>query len=615
MCTLRPKEVGEEAKNMKAEPGTPAKNKNLASAKMTLALKSHGPQRLDIPSSKTTPSTSSAESFCSSEDDDIDERRPSASSHITSREKRKEALRSIFRRKNSSSHQGGRCKEEGGRDRGKSSPSPMSTSVSAQMRGDQSPHSSRHTTEHENNATKAERGRKKSSLRGRIMSRLPSPSAFLRRRSASLSLPREGTPRLLLSAKNNQWHRSYTQGEEEDDAVVVVQQLHSSLYEGRAKKKTSPRIKSSGLVVQTPTRSRESLRQRLSSRVRRGFRSLSPRTTRRAKPPPIDLDSSYQEDKGGWYHEWGDDDEDGEDDGYGMDGKDEAAAPPPRCTSEGPGTDMLGGFTAMYSPSNTLPDVVDRYIDSRVCMERRTSADGPRKLPDAALLTPSPNSKKTGALSVTKSVTSGMQKIDGNLPFTEAMFKAGISETRHSNKLGILLEGFLYKFAPEAVKGVRWHKRYFVLYAASCELRYYKSCVKSAWGNIPIEERGSIPLRLVREIIIPSKAKWKGTRFDVTVLHNGEGKYPGISIRLGHEHDAFTTKSYKLQAESAQQRMLWVSVIESLMKRHGWNANVNTAALSPHHSTIIGGGCNEMTNVVAIGLDDPPTRYIHILKV
>ncbi len=393
--------------------------------------------------------------------------------------------------------------------------------------------------------------------------------------------------------------------------------MHSSPYEGRKKKKTPPRRTSSGLVVKIPTRDRESLGQRFSSRLRRGFRSLSPRTMRQAKCPPIELGSSYQEDNLQNHHEWSDD---SGGDGYGMD---EGAVPPRTYTCERPGsTDMLGSssFTEMYSPNNTLPDVVDRYIDSRVNMERRTSADGPRRLPDAALLTPSPiSSKKMGALSVTKSVTSGMQKIDGNLPFTEAMLKAGISETRHSNKLGILLEGFLYKFAPESVKGVRWHKRYFVLYAASCELRYYKSCVKSAWGNIPIEERGSIPLCLVKEIIIPSKAKWKGTRFDVTVLHNGEGRYPGITIRPGHENEAFTMKSYKFQAESAQQRMLWVSVIESLMKRHRWNANVNAAAaaLSPHRSTItiIGGGCNEMANVAAIGLDSPPTRYIHILKV
>ncbi len=584
MCTLCPK-VGEEAHNMKPGSGT-------------LALKKSGPpQGLDMSSSRT-PSMSSVESF-NSEKDDIDERVLSATLHTTSHEKRKETLRSIFRRSNS--HQG-RYKE-GGID--KSKPSSMSISESAQMKGNQLTNSSYHTTEqHEDDdAAKVELGRKKRSLRGRIMSRLPSPSAIFRRRSASLSASRESL--CPSSTKNNNGrHRSYTQGMEDNVVLQTpprVQNLHSSSYEGHVKKKSFLQSTSSTPVQETSTR-RGGLRQRLSSRVRRGFRSLSPRTTRQAKPPPIDLDSNYQEGEDGWYHEWDDDEEDND---YDMDEKHGVPWSP---STEGPDTDMLGGFNETYSSNNTLPSVVDRYIDSRVRMERRTSADGPRKLPDAAMLTPSPSSKKTGVLSVTKSVTSGMQKIDGNLPFTEAMFKAGVSETRHSNKLGILLEGFLYKFAPDAVKGVRWHKRYFALYAASCELRYYKSCVKSAWGNIPLEERGSIPLRLVKEISIPSKAKWKGTRFDITVLYNGEGKYPGIGIRPGREQDFFTTKSFKFQAESAQQRMLWVSVIESLMKRHGWNEGVNNNML-PHRSTTIG-GCDGTTNAAAIGLDDPPTRYV-----
>ncbi len=566
MCTKRPKVEEEKA------------NKNMKPGSGTLPLKSSDPnQGLDVSSSRARSTTSSTESFNSEKD--VDKRILSATLPTTSREKRKETLRSIFRR--SSSHQG----------------------------------SSYHTTEqhHEvNDSTKVTSGRKKHSLRGRIMSRLPSPSAMFRRRSASFSKSQE-SPRLpfTITENNNAWHGSYVQGEEEDSVVLQTpprkqNDLHSSLHEGGVKKTSSVLQSSSSTAVQKVSTHGVGLRQRLSSRVRRGFRSLSPRTARRANPPPIDFDTSYQ-DEDGWYHEW--DDDDGEDNDYGIDEQDGV---PQSSSTEGLDTaDMLGGFTETYSSmSNTLPNIVDRYIDSRVRMERRTSADGPRKLPDAAVLAPSPSSKKTGVMSVTKNAVSGMQKISGSLPFTEAMFKAGVSETRHSNKLGIILESFLYKFAPDSVKGVRWHKRYFVLYASSCELRYYKSCVNSAWGIIPLEERGVIPLRLVKGISIPTKAKWKGTRFDITVLHNGEGKYPGIGIPPGREQDFSTTKSYKFQAESAQQRMLWVSVIESLMKRHGCNEGAATNNTLPYHPTANGRYGETANGAAVIGLDDPSTRYV-----
>ena len=77
-------------------------------------------------------------------------------------------------------------------------------------------------------------------------------------------------------------------------------------------------------------------------------------------------------------------------------------------------------------------------------------------------------------------MASGAQASGSAQPFTEALFKAGVSETPHSTKQGILLEGWLQKYSPESVAGRRWHRRYCVLYAGTCELRYYKSCVVSS---------------------------------------------------------------------------------------------------------------------------------------
>ncbi|CAM9547286.1 unnamed protein product, partial [Choristocarpus tenellus] len=242
------------------------------------------------------------------------------------------------------------------------------------------------------------------------------------------------------------------------------------------------------------------------------------------------------------------------------------------------GTDTFASFNCSTHPDiRNLREVVDSYIGARSQMEREMSATGPDFLPQTSGLTPSAGEegnnnagRRKGSLSITKDLSSTAQLSGQNLPFTEALFKAGVSETLHSTKQGILLEGYLEKFSPDSIKGVRWHQRYFVLYAGTCELRYYRTHTDAAWGRIPLVERGAIPLRLVNAIEQPSDKKYKGCRFDLIVRHRGEGRFPGVHIRPGDEHRVVTTKTYKLNAPDAQQRLLWVTVIESLMKQHGW---------------------------------------------
>jgi hypothetical protein len=65
----------------------------------------------------------------------------------------------------------------------------------------------------------------------------------------------------------------------------------------------------------------------------------------------------------------------------------------------------------------------------------------------------------------------------------------------------------------------------------------------------------------------------------------GPGRYPGISIRPGTERDVLTVKTYKFNADDAQQRLLWATVIESLMKQHGYIRTTNCKTF--HHSAHI----------------------------
>lgn len=252
--------------------------------------------------------------------------------------------------------------------------------------------------------------------------------------------------------------------------------------------------------------------------------------------------------------------------------------------------------TASGDPRN-LPDAVHSYIDERARMEKEMSASGPTFLPQTANLVAGPGEgalgwgKRRGSLDITKEASSTTQHSEQHQPFTEAMFKAGVSETRHSTKQGILLEGELQKFSPESMRGVRWHKRYFVLYACACELRYYRTHAEAAWGRIPLGERGSIPLRLVVRIEQPSDKKYRGCRFDLVVLHRGDGRHPGLHIRAGHESRVTTTKTFKLFAADPQQRLLWVTVIEALMKKHGWgmDGDRRRSTRAPGHGGSIAG--------------------------
>ncbi|CAN0001877.1 unnamed protein product, partial [Hapterophycus canaliculatus] len=229
-------------------------------------------------------------------------------------------------------------------------------------------------------------------------------------------------------------------------------------------------------------------------------------------------------------------------------GKQEGGEKDHECFSDGFDSDVFRQETPLASVSlgsnpRNLPDVVHSYIDAREQMEHEMSAAGPAFLPlvDNLANTGAAEGvipgwgKRRGSLDITKQASSTTQRTEKHQPFTEAMFKAGISETRHSTKQGILLEGDLQKFSPESMRGVRWHKRYFVLYACACELRYYRTHAEAAWGRIPLGERGSIPLRLVVKIEQPSDKKYRGCRFDLGVLHRGDRRHPGLHVQPGPE--------------------------------------------------------------------------------
>ena len=269
--------------------------------------------------------------------------------------------------------------------------------------------------------------------------------------------------------------------------------------------------------------------------------------------------------------------------------------------------------TACTNP-RSLPEVMLSYIEARGRMKKELSANGPTFLPQSDNLVADFQESATtswirrrASVDITKQASSTTQLSEHHQPFTEALFKASVSETKHSTKQGILLEGNLQKFSPESVRGVRWHKRYFVLYGDLGELRYYRHHVEAAWGRIPLSERGSIPLRLVVKIEQPSGKKYRGSRFDLVVLHRGDGRHPGLQIRPGHERRVGTTKTFKLNASNARQRLMWVTVIETLMKKHGWGveSHCRLNSRAQVHNMLTRGCYREPLSEIGWGGADP----------
>jgi hypothetical protein len=101
----------------------------------------------------------------------------------------------------------------------------------------------------------------------------------------------------------------------------------------------------------------------------------------------------------------------------------------------------------------------------------------------------------------------------------------------------IAVEGWLRKKGSRSVLGKKpWNRRYFVLYANSSEIRYYGDCAESLFGNLPLDERGSIPLEFVTKIVVPEHdAARGGKRFDLITSKIGDHPYPrDAQVRLRH---------------------------------------------------------------------------------
>ena len=144
------------------------------------------------------------------------------------------------------------------------------------------------------------------------------------------------------------------------------------------------------------------------------------------------------------------------------------------------------------------------------------------------------------------------------------------NDSRPQNR--VLLEGNVELWSPFRTLGglfMSWVPFHLVLYAGTKEIRLYQCSIPSAWGIIPLHEKGALELRLLEKIECPTDAQWGGRRFDLIVRASSgaalDAKYPGLGVFPGDEDRATHTARYNFRAPSAQNRLLWVSLITAVL--------------------------------------------------
>lgn len=144
------------------------------------------------------------------------------------------------------------------------------------------------------------------------------------------------------------------------------------------------------------------------------------------------------------------------------------------------------------------------------------------------------------------------------------------NDSRAQNR--VLLEGNVELWSPSRTLGglfMSWVPFHLVLYAGTKEIRLYQSSIPSAWGIIPLHEKGALELRLLEKIECPTDAQWGGRRFDLIVRASSgaavDAKYPGLGVFPGDEDRATHTARYNFRAPMAQNRLLWVSLITAVL--------------------------------------------------
>jgi hypothetical protein len=149
-----------------------------------------------------------------------------------------------------------------------------------------------------------------------------------------------------------------------------------------------------------------------------------------------------------------------------------------------------------------------------------------------------------------------------------------------AEQCGVIVEGFLNK--KSAVTGL-WQQRYFVLSESTtqfCVLRIFGKAVVSKWGLLPLEQKRTIPIQLIERVDTSTAKGSKGREFSIKwqisppVISSGSRppsltrksfSFTGVQRNSASFSsigaDDSTGKTTHLQAQDAETRLLWVTML------------------------------------------------------
>jgi hypothetical protein len=132
----------------------------------------------------------------------------------------------------------------------------------------------------------------------------------------------------------------------------------------------------------------------------------------------------------------------------------------------------------------------------------------------------------------------------------------------NSQNPNYLIQGTLEK---ESVGLLTSFKRFFFRLDKE-NLVYYTKVEACAWGFVPIDERGSVPIRLITRLVEdPIDAKGlpkRKTEFEVYVTNAENNRYPG---RNHAKKDSDYERVYKFNAMDVSVKTLWCGIIRDCL--------------------------------------------------
>ena len=134
---------------------------------------------------------------------------------------------------------------------------------------------------------------------------------------------------------------------------------------------------------------------------------------------------------------------------------------------------------------------------------------------------------------------------------------------------------------PKKMMGFGWKRRYLVLLRNNLELKYFGGVKESRFGNVPLDERASIPIESILRITVPQQDDFDGRRFDVHIRRIGSSKFPrAVTSAAGAQDMPEIARTLSMVAPDVTTRHEWVTSISAFLEERDEAHETTTSSRS-----------------------------------